>query len=758
MSILAPTASWAEMIEVRSGEHVDFSRIVMQFADAADWHVGRNENGYVFSTTAPSTSYDIQEVFKYIPRTRISDLISLPNGQLEIQTAAGFHADAFELRAGRIVIDIKDGPAPNNSIFETLLPTTNTDPLPQSSEATVVGEQNQALFSEQGTPSFSSIQSDELAKINSEAINFTSPNKPEPTNNSTYFSADLDPLLQNKLNVSDLERALIEQLGRAASQGLLDVNIPAPVAAEDYTADTRVVETAPDLPSSPTENSSHILIQTSKDRDTPIIERAPSVNSDGVACFSQSSLDIAQWGAPIEEGILLSTLRGASIGEFDQPVESGVKDLAKYYLYLTFGAEAKVALSEFGLFVRRANSLIAISDIMDFGYSKTPSPLDGQLECGGALAFWAAMSQEKFDKGTDYPNQEIANYFSGLPLHLRRHLGPFLSERFLEVGNQSAAQMIQGAISRVAGEHGDAFDLLQAEMALSGGEFEVALKAYEILANTDGPLAPDALISAIRLRASQDLPIDTRTAEFAEILAIEHKGTDQEKPLESAAVLARIHAGTPHIALQTLLGATELEDRSELIEEALNRISSNAEDITFARSAASTTQSGDHKNLPDGLKRLVAERLSEIGFNQLAREYIESTLQTTEQSQIRLAKISTAQGHHKEALGYLLGLEGSEASALRAEILMRLKRPDLAADEFRAIKDLTGTDNAEFMAENWDALGESKSEVMSSVATLLLNEDAPAPSTTDKQPTLLELSKLLERSKDARETFGELLE
>jgi hypothetical protein len=89
---------------------------------------------------------------------------------------------------------------------------------------------------------------------------------------------------------------------------------------------------------------------------------------------------------------------------------------------------------------------------------------------------------------------------------------------------------------------------------------------------------------------------------------------------------------------------------------------------------------------------------------------------------------------------------------------MRLKRPDLAAEEFRAIKDFTGVDSAEFMAENWDALGESKSEVMSSVATLLLNEGAPAPSTTDKQPTLLELSKLLERSKDARETFGELLE
>lgn len=756
---LAPSSAWSEVIEVRSGEHAGFSRIVMQFSDAAPWSVGRTENGYAFTTEAPDTSFDFQEVFNLIPRTRISKLTTPADGTLEIHTKQGFHADAFELREGRVVIDIKDGAPPVNSAFEVSI--SSLEPTGTPSSPTIEDRASQIIVSEQGTSSFSTASVDNLgeniAPLGQESVQLSE----DDALTTNFFTPELDPLLETSRDTSELERALIEQLGRAASQGLLDVNLPSTRDALEYI--TPSTETSAELiiEPDPAENdNSHILIQTSQDRDSLVVGEARHVNESGQSCYPVNALDIAQWGAPVDEGLLLSDFRSAALEEFDAPSEKGVEDLAKYYLYLTFGSEAQLALKEFGVFVRRANALNSIAEVMDVGYASPSSSLKEQLECGGANAFWAAMSQEHFDKGTTYPVHEIGAYFSGLPLHLRRHLGPSLSERFLQVGDATAAQIIEGAISRVEGDHGDAFELLQAEMALANEEFDPALEAYEALAMADGPLAPDALMKAIKLRASQDLPVSRRMAEFAEILTIEHKHTPLESALASTSILARIHSGDADLALRNLMEAQNLErdDFSALLGSAIEKLLETGDDLTFARAAASVVQQDQTPLLPDPVKSTISERLLDVGFNELAKKFIESLDVETPQSRLSLAKISAAQGRDAAALGYLINLNSDEATQLRASLLMKLQRPEQAAEEFKSIADQDGQDAALFIAEDWGALDQSQNDTMSAVASLLMDDTVSEISANPSIPNLGELSELLQHSESTREAFSKLLE
>ncbi|MEG3661838.1 hypothetical protein [Celeribacter halophilus] len=117
---LMPQVLFAEVITVRSGEHAGFSRLVMQFSEKTDWAFGRSEQGYEFHVPGEDMYFDTSAVFQKIPRQRIANVKS-GNGYLRLTIPDNVHADVFELREGRVVIDIKDGAPETSSEFEQTL-------------------------------------------------------------------------------------------------------------------------------------------------------------------------------------------------------------------------------------------------------------------------------------------------------------------------------------------------------------------------------------------------------------------------------------------------------------------------------------------------------------------------------------------------------------------------------------------------------------------------------------------------------------
>lgn len=114
---LLPQVLFAEVITVRSGEHAGFSRLVMQFSAKTDWAFGRSEQGYEFHVPDEDIYFDTSAVFQKIPRQRIAN-VKGSNGYLQVIIPENVHADVFELREGRVVIDIKDGAPDTSSEFE----------------------------------------------------------------------------------------------------------------------------------------------------------------------------------------------------------------------------------------------------------------------------------------------------------------------------------------------------------------------------------------------------------------------------------------------------------------------------------------------------------------------------------------------------------------------------------------------------------------------------------------------------------------
>ena len=117
---LAGSAAHSETIFVRSGEHETFSRLVLSIPEGRSWRLGRTSTGYGMVLDGGPDSYDISEVFERIPRDRISGLTA-DDMQLDIAVACECYADAFLWRPDRLVIDIIDGAAPADSDFESAL-------------------------------------------------------------------------------------------------------------------------------------------------------------------------------------------------------------------------------------------------------------------------------------------------------------------------------------------------------------------------------------------------------------------------------------------------------------------------------------------------------------------------------------------------------------------------------------------------------------------------------------------------------------
>lgn len=113
-------AALAEVVTVRSGEHGDFTRLVVELGDGRAWQFGRAGGGYLLRVEDPALRFDLARVFERVPRTRLAGLIAEGNG-LRLALAPGTFALLAAEGRGRLIIDIRNGTAPKTSPYETAI-------------------------------------------------------------------------------------------------------------------------------------------------------------------------------------------------------------------------------------------------------------------------------------------------------------------------------------------------------------------------------------------------------------------------------------------------------------------------------------------------------------------------------------------------------------------------------------------------------------------------------------------------------------
>ncbi|OYX24613.1 MAG: hypothetical protein B7Z10_08905 [Rhodobacterales bacterium 32-66-7] len=342
---------------VISGEHDDFTRLVVELPAADGWTVGRTAMGYAFATAADTPpAYDLSTVWERIPRTRLQGLRADPDsGALLLTVACACHVFPFEYRPGVIVLDIKDGPAPAGSVFETAFAALpEVDPL---------------------APGFQPSGYDwiDLAR--------TAPDAGESDPVTL-------PLATGSVSLDPLRDELLEQISRGATEGVVDMELPgrpADVPAHD----------GGDLPWARI-RIGELPGLAIRDPDA----KEGTLPPDGLTCAPDDVLALAEWGADRPALELLVEARADLYGEFDALDVKAVLRAVRLHLYLGFGAEAGqyadllTGETLSGEEEAALNLYRSMARLID-GETDPETPFATMLGCDGPAAFWAALAHDQ---------------------------------------------------------------------------------------------------------------------------------------------------------------------------------------------------------------------------------------------------------------------------------------------------------------------------------------------------------------------------
>lgn len=628
LAVLALSAPLrAETARVYSGEHGDFTRLVIELPTAVDWTVGRTPEGYAFAATGTDvTGYDLATVWQRIARTRVTALVGDAKGVLRLTLGCECHLFPFEYQPGIVVLDIKPGPAPQGSIFEADFAAPSPAP---------------ALATEaDGTRAYNWIA--DLPKAE-----------------ATHTELPL-PLPTGTVSLEPIRDALLQQIARGAADGIVDMGPPLPAGAEGTTSFDALPWSNIRLGEQP-----GILVTEPAERDDDPLPAE--------VCAPDDLLDLAAWGGDLSPVDLLAQSRANLYGEFDAPEEDSILQSVRVLLYLGFGAEAaqQAGLSDLGPDDPTMKLYRSMARLVD-GESDPETPFATMLDCDGSAALWAALARDRLPSGPGINRDAILRTFLALPPHLRSHLGSALAEKFLAHGDEDAARVVRDAMDRAPNADRGAVALLDAESELFNGDAEAARDhALEAVA-LDGNEA-EALVALVETHVRQLDPIDVTVPEALLALRNEIGESPLAISVDRAIVLSLGLSGQTDAAFAH--PAAEGKTRAELWRV----VQARATDDDFLRLAVLPADTPPPDVDPE-LALDIAKRLAGLGFPDAALAWLGDTVPTdTPDRRLVAAAAELDRGGAQAVIDLLSGLQGPEADALRAEALVQLG--DLAAAE-----------------------------------------------------------------------------
>lgn len=793
LSVLSSETA-AETVVIRSGDHAGFSRLVLQLESPAGWTMGRVGGGYEVRFDRGDLSFDTSRAFERIQRARIAD-VETSAARVGIRLADGCdcHADAFEFRPGMLVIDIKDGP-PVGQTFETAFHADETRAEgPGSAESANGGSFASAVVLDPQTLPKGQNTDDRDSPDAHTDLGLVSPlpilmpremrnprigSFSEPALDRTSVPQMLQPVPGDQVlapldGVQAMEDELLRQLSRAASQGLLeaDVRLPNPGAVSEMPAADENTETeAADPPLALPHVRLHA--ETSIDRD---LARDISVGTNAKPeemCLPDLPFDITVWGYPEAPVRRISDLQTSVIGEFDTADPGAVANLARAYLYAGFGAEASAVLRAFDIRVEDAYVLRQMAEIVDDGSTSAESALESQLNCAGPGALWAALSMTKLPSGAQINKTAVLAAFSGLPLHLRRHLGPSLSQRFLDIGDDSTAHALHDAIARAHGDAGAELQILEARLQSDAGDRDGAVRTLTPVATDGGPHTAEAMIALLKVNSASGEPLDSALLTEAAALAFERRGTEAETELGRLLAISQAGSGKYMAAIETLR-SLEVEEKvaggeiDALWSEVLSIAARQAPDEAFLTLAFSLESEFETRDLLRKTRREVATRLGDFGLVDLSEAVLVAAGDPGVEDRLILARGAIASLQPAVALTELDGLSGEAAGRARARAYEMMRRYDLATAEYRKLSLVNEERHAAWRAGDWDtveALGSAEERTAASLMRGgaapddLTEEDTPQAGQQVPEGVIARNRELLSRSSAARETLANLFE
>ncbi|WP_323040751.1 hypothetical protein [Gemmobacter sp.] len=683
--LLITTGAMAQVVTVRSGEHGDFTRLVLTFPEPGGWDFGRTGDGYGFRSRAGGWRYDISTVFSLIPRDRLAALwVDPDSGVLRLGLGCACHAIAAPFRPGIVVLDIRPGVAPDGSPFEQALEGAGR-PLPQLAA--------RPLLRPRARPGdFRPPPSEPLPPWY-----LAGPRNPSPA----AFAAP-DP------RAAGLQAGLVRELSRGIAAGALTPAIrPAPAKATPASGPRL-------LPAPPQPVSVQMRLPAEDEAG------GKRLSDQGMTCIADNRLDLPAWGSDDPPASQIARARSRLLGEFDRPDPAQVLALARLYLHLGFGAEARALLALWPTEGDDSAVLEALAILVDGGLEDVVFP--GMASCDSRAALWSVLGNPAPPGGTGTNTAAVIRAFSELPPVQRQHLGLALADRFLVAGDRPTAQAIRAAIDR-AGE-GSGVALIDARLDRESGVSAAAETRLADVARRDPALAPRAVADLVNSRIQRGEPPDADTILELEALLREHRGSAEAPTLRRALAQALVVTGNADRALRDLTA----ED-PDLAPQLWTLLAERGEEMDLVSRALADTAAA--RTLPGQVRQAVAQRLIAAGFPQAADPWL-AGLPGVEATLAR-ATAALALRDGRLALRELAGNTGPESDRLRAQALESLGDLAGAQAAWVAAGEPDQADRLRFLDRRWLDLTATSGPVATLTADL-----APPPA---PDPALGELAR-----------------
>jgi len=708
--------SAAQTVSIRSGEHDSFSRLTLELPERIEWTIEQVDQRAYIRFKSSTLIVNADDVFDRIPRDRLSSILwDSEKRQIDLQLACDCRVNGFWFGKALLVLDISDAKAtsPDSTALEKPA-KKNLLKTPKASHAASLLSPISSLESE--------LQTNQLSQ--------QSPATDTPENSI----------------LSDAQDRLLQQLSRAAAQGLISPNPTQFQSMQE--PDTGSVDRASD----PQENlyfkeqkRLNINVNSRIDLDFlgTLTEVMPDTGLSG--CLSQQEIDVSSWGNDSPFGTQISSLRLRLTGEFDAVDEKVALDLARLYLFFGFGIEARQVLA---LLPKSRSKLILLdlAEIADQGFVSVNTIFNDQMHCDSDVALWSALSYD--DLPTDHPanTDAILRGFNGLPVHLRMQYGPILAIRLRAAGLDNAADRVHRILDRPNLPLTPAAELAKAQAELSDGDFEAGKKRLQEVVETNADVSVEALVLIIEERIKHGEGVSFDQAQLIGAYAFEKQNDPSAPMLLATYVRALAASGAFDQAFEQYAENQERLDQSDLSmlrSDMLRLLEGKGGDIEFL-SQVFMFQDQDLKAADPAVVNSIAERLLKLGFPERAKKILEedSTIgkALSRDRRILRAEAALAISQPRQAIVELLGLEGDDVEALRNDALMAAGEnpaPSYAINDKIAASTETSARTAPGLAPSQPVLAANRELVSGSEdarATIsALLADNPTPKSTPSE-------------------------
>ncbi len=504
----------ARNILVTTGEHADFTRLVLQSSNPIAWQLLPPTPGSaarVLRIAERDAQIDISRAFQRIPRARLADLVRTREG-LELQLNCDCPIEAWTERQGLVVLDIGNPQQSDDGTHVSFVIASDiTTPL---------------RFTESDLARNAGISLAQAWPAGTEHPGFIGPAAPHGPMPSPLAVSERTAVMQQ----------LTTQVAGALAQGILNPSHERPPHAEMI----RLVDGANEAAIPPNLRVMSVLDRA--DDDAALLpDDLPN------ACAAAASLDFAIAPAPGNFNTALAARMSNWIGEFDQPEQAVTEELVILYLQHGFGAEARALLENAVHPIVGRDLLLGFSDTIEGRQSNSRLRLAEQHGCGGAATMLAALAGAPLPRIRGHAN-EIANTYAQAPGILRTALGSALIRILVEAEAIDAGRVVADTLRRTPFARSE--DLRMADAMLDRARGESLQAGARLSRDASDDIESVLLRLQIALETSAIVP--ELVLLNAEAIASMHRLDPLGIDLMAAIIRLRVNSGTPTEALDLI--------------------------------------------------------------------------------------------------------------------------------------------------------------------------------------------------------------